>query len=72
MNTKVVQMKLTTKAIDLIDLHSPSPRKKGEFVSQLVEDQLLGRVARDDEAGILERIERRLVKVEQMLTQQGA
>lgn len=62
MSKQPVMLSLTDRAIDLLN-SSASQRKRGEFVSKLLE-KYVELDTPDDPGGILERIEARLIAIE--------
>ncbi len=68
---KKIQIVLSKDAIDVIDTHSPSERKKGEWVSTALIDYArimsgVGDMGSESD-GLLERIDNRLARIEKQL-----
>lgn len=67
MDRKKVMLSLSTEAIAVIAKNAPSHKKKGEWVTQLVMDYAQSEERQTD---VLERIEQRLDKLEQLFSSQ--
>ena len=71
MNIRTV-LNLSQEAVDAIERHAPSPNKKGSWVSLAITEyaRILAGVGDKDssEAGILERMDNRLARIERQLT----